>query len=59
LKFKNKVEEIPNAIWDWEFIDEHENWKLLRTDAENLLNKIGITSRTYNDEYTTIIKFKE
>ncbi len=55
LTFKTKVEEIPNEIWNWGFLDENENWKQIRNEAENLLNEIGITSRTYNDEFTTII----
>jgi hypothetical protein len=49
LSFKNKVDEIPSEIWDWEFLDEKENWKLLRSDAEKLLSKMGITSRIYNN----------
>lgn len=56
LIFKNKVENVPNEIWEWDFLDKDETWIQLRTDAEFLLNKLGITSRTYNDEFTTIIK---
>ena len=55
LLFKSKVEKVPNEIWEWEFFDKDEAWIELRTDAEILLNKLGITSRTYNDEFTTTI----
>ncbi|KAA5536720.1 hypothetical protein F0919_03355 [Taibaiella lutea] len=55
LNFKSKVEEMPNEIWDWEFINENKKWKQLRTYADELLSKIGVSSRTYNDEFTTII----
>ena len=52
--FKTKVDSIPNEIWDWKFIDHHENWISIRTDANELLNKIGIDTRIYNDEFVTI-----
>ena len=54
LKFKQEVDNIPPEIWDWEFIDNHESWKKIRNHANELLNKIGVTSRIYNDRYTTI-----
>ncbi len=54
LKFKQEVDDIPTEIWDWEFIDDHESWKKIRNHANELLNKIGVTSRIYNDRYTTI-----
>jgi hypothetical protein len=55
LTFKTHVEEIPNEIWNWEFLDQDETWKRIRDNAEELLNNIGITSRTYNDNFATII----
>lgn len=55
LKFKDEVDEIPPEIWDWEFIDKHEIWITTRHKANALLDKLGVTSRTYNDDYTTII----
>ena len=54
LKFKQEVDNIPPEIWDWEFIDNHESWKTIRNCANELLNKLGVTSRIYNDSYTTI-----
>ncbi len=54
LKFKKWTDEIPSEIWDWEFIDNHETWVKTRLKANALLDKLGVTSRTYNDDYTTI-----
>lgn len=55
LQFKNNVENIPVEIWDWDFLDEHETWKNIRLEAEMLLNKLNIETRTYNTDYTTIL----
>jgi len=54
LDFKKEVDNIPTEIWDWEFIDSHETWKAIRKHSNELLDKIGVISRTYNDDYTTI-----
>lgn len=54
LQFKKGTEDIPSEIWEWEFIDNHETWVTTRQKANALLNKLGVTSRTYNDDYTTI-----
>ncbi|MFN8284467.1 MAG: hypothetical protein U0U67_14695 [Chitinophagales bacterium] len=53
--FKSKVDAIPNEIWDWNFLDTHDKWKQIRNESDELLNKMKITSRVYNDEFTTII----
>jgi len=54
LEFKKEVDNIPIEIWDWEFIDRHETWKMTRNRANELLNNLGVTTRTYNDDHTTI-----
>lgn len=54
IEFKKDVDNIPYEIWDWEFIDDHETWKVIRNNANTLLNKLGITTRIYNDDYSTI-----
>lgn len=54
LQFKKWTDDIPSEIWDWEFFDNHENWVATRHKANALLNKLGVTSRTYNFDYTTI-----
>jgi hypothetical protein len=54
LTFKKEVDEIPTTIWDWEFIDNHETWITIRQKSNILLDKLGVTSRTYNDDFTTI-----
>lgn len=54
LTFKKQVNEIPNEIWDYEFIDNHETWTSIRQKANALLNQLNVSSRTYNDDFTTI-----
>ena len=54
LEFKNETDNIPSEIWDWEFIDSHEAWTTIRYRANELLNELGIASRKYNDDYTTV-----
>ena len=54
LEFKKQTDDIPKEIWDWEFLDNHKIWTDIRQKANNLLDKLGVTSRTYNDDYTTI-----
>jgi hypothetical protein len=54
LTFKKEVDEIPTEIWDYEFIDNHKTWTTIRKKSNDLLEKIGVTSRTYNDDFTTI-----
>lgn len=54
LQFKKRTEAIPSEIWEWEFIENHETWINIRQKANAILDKLGVTSRTYNDHYTTI-----
>lgn len=54
LAFKKWTEDIPSEIWDLEFIDYHETWVTTRLKANALLDKLGVTSRTYNDDFTMI-----
>lgn len=54
LQFKKWTDDIPSEIWDWEFIDNHETWVTTKLKANALLDKLGVVSRTYNDDYTTI-----
>ena len=54
LEFKHETDNIPKEIWDWEFIDNNEVWIVIRQKANNLLDKLNVTSRTYNDDYTTV-----
>ena len=55
LQFKEKVDKIPNEIWDWEYIDTHDEWKKLKIEAEILLNKIGISTRIFDLKYQSTI----
>jgi hypothetical protein len=54
LNFKSSTDNIPSKIWDYEFIDNHENWITIREKANELLDKLGIAERKYKDDYTTI-----
>lgn len=54
LEFKKDVDNIPPEIWDWEFIVSHETWQATRNSANVLLEKLGVISRLYNDDYTLI-----
>lgn len=56
LSFKKIVDEIPNEIWDYEFIGVNEKWTEIKNNAENLLNKLGVDTRIYNTNYVKIIK---
>ena len=55
LEFKTKVDNIPNEIWDWEFLDNNETWLSIRREANEILDKLEVKSRTYNTDYTNII----
>jgi len=55
LIFRKKVEDIPAELWDWDVLDSSDIWQHIRIDAEDLLNKLKIETRTYNTDYTTII----
>ncbi len=55
LSFKEEVDEIPTEIWDWNFIDNHEIWLATRQKANHLLEALGVTSSTYNEDYTTVL----
>jgi hypothetical protein len=48
LNFKKLVNEIPNEIWDYEFIGVNEKWTKIKNNAENLLNKLGVETRIFN-----------
>jgi hypothetical protein len=54
LEFKNEVDNIPTEIWNWEFIDSHEIWIMIRQKANALLDKLGVATRVYNRDFTTI-----
>lgn len=59
IQFKIQVDEIPNEIWAWEFLDDHQTWKSIRAKSNDILNTLGINHRKYNDEYTTILNSGE
>lgn len=55
LNFKKLVDEIPNEIWDYEFIGVNEKWKEIKNNAENLLNKLGVETRIFNTTHHKIV----
>ncbi len=54
LAFKKETDDIPKEIWEWEYIDNHNTWVSIRKNANILLDKLGVTSRIYNDDFITI-----
>lgn len=54
LEFKNAIDDLPKEIWDWKHLDNHETWITIRQNANVLLDKLKVSSRTYNEDYTTI-----
>lgn len=54
LTFKKEIDDIPVELWEWELLDQHETWLTTRQKATALLDKLGVTSRSYNDDYVTI-----
>lgn len=54
LTFKKETDSIPSEVWEWEFIDNSEIWVTIRQKANNLLDKLGVTKRTYNDDYIIV-----
>jgi hypothetical protein len=53
LTFKSEVDDISSEIWDWGYIDKHEKWISTRQKANSLLDKLGVTIRTFNKGETT------
>lgn len=54
LSFKKKTDEIPAEIWKWDFIDNQDTWIEVRKEANELLDKLGVSSREYSEDYTTV-----
>jgi hypothetical protein len=54
LDFKKQTDDIPNEVWDWDFIESHPSWIHIRQQANTLLDKLGVKQRTYNEDYTTV-----
>jgi hypothetical protein len=58
LDFELETDNIPKEIWELEHFDNHPMWILIRLKANILLDKVGIQSRTYNDDLTTVYDSK-
>jgi hypothetical protein len=54
LAFKKETDDISSEIWDWNYLDEHPAWINVRQKANELLDKLGIENRNYNDDYMTV-----
>ena len=52
LDFKLAVDKTINEIWTWEHIYESAEWQDLRSQANNLLDRIGIKNKVYNEDFT-------
>lgn len=55
MNFRNQVEEIPNEIWDYEFIGKDEKWLKIKSKSEEILKKIGVKSRDFKGKYHKVI----
>jgi len=55
LEFKQNVDQIPNEIWNYNSIDDNIIWKKLRFKANEILEKIGVNTRIYDQKYNSII----
>ena len=58
IDFKQETDTIQKEIWDWEFIDNNETWITVRKKANELLDKLGVNHREYNDDYVTVYDIK-
>jgi hypothetical protein len=56
LQFKNEVDELPNALWQWEEIMKNAEWQAVRTHAERLLVNLGETRREYDFSFTKLFE---
>ena len=56
LQFKNEVDELPNALWQWEEIMKNAEWQAVRTHAERLLVHLGETRREYDFSFTKLLE---
>jgi len=54
LDFKTETDNIPSEVWRWECLNEDEFWLSARKKANDLLDKIGIKDRKYNEDYLTV-----
>ncbi len=54
LDFKKLTDNIPSEIWDWDYIHSNPAWIQVRQLANQLLDRLGVKERTYNDDYTTV-----
>ncbi|MDM1373822.1 hypothetical protein [Myroides marinus] len=59
LRFKNQVDEIPNEIWDYEFIDNHEKWFEVKMSAEKILTNIGIQHRLFDGKHHQVLDMND
>lgn len=55
LDFKKQVDEIPNEIWDYKFIDNHNKWQEVKISAENILKNIGIQHRIFDGKHHKVM----
>jgi hypothetical protein len=53
--FKTKVDNTSNDLWTWDAIYSNPHWQDLRSDANGLLNKLGVETRIYSEDFTTTI----
>lgn len=50
--FKSEATMLTPDLWDWNHIESHPTWGTLRKKANALLEKLGVESRDYNDDFS-------
>lgn len=50
--FKSEATMLTPDLWDWNHIESHPAWNALRMNANALLDKLGVESRDYNDDFS-------
>ncbi|MEK6510852.1 MULTISPECIES: hypothetical protein [Myroides] len=48
LEFKKEIDDIPQELWEWEYLNTHQVWNKIRAKANLLLDKLEIIDRNYN-----------
>ena len=55
LTFKQRIKSLPPELWNFPALEQNELWQQIRQDADILLTKLHVESRTLNNKFTRII----
>ena len=54
MAFKKATDDIPSEIWHWDYLDKRDVWINVRKKANELLDKLGVKNRTYNEDFIIV-----